>query len=180
MKNSSATVIKRGDLFLYDFGDNKGSIQSGLRPVLVLQSDGFSRSPTVIVAAITSVIKKPFLPLHVILESRFGLHQDSMVMLEQIRTVNRCELQKYIGTIDDESVWRKINNAIRKTFGLWVYNFGRIGDIRCLCSKCLSDYKSNPNFVVKRLDPFSQKEEKCDKCKRLGYDYLIYDKKVVR
>ena len=159
MKTQTTTEIKRGDLYLYDFGNNEGSIQCGLRPVLVLQSDRFSRSPTVIVAAITSVIKKQYLPSHVILESRFGLQQDSMVILEQIRTVNRSELQKYIGSIDDESVWRRINNAIKKTFGLWLYSLERTGDIRCLCSKCLSDYKTNPSFVVKRLDPFSKKEE---------------------
>ena len=144
MKTQNTTEIKRGDLYLYDFGNNEGSIQCGLRPVLVLQSDRFSRSPTVIVAAITSVIKKQYLPSHVILESRFGLQQDSMVMLEQIRTVNRSDLQKYIGSIDDESVWRKINNAIKKTFGLWFYNLERTGDICCLCSKCLSDYKKIP------------------------------------
>ena len=119
-----------------------------------------------------------YLPSHVILESRFGLQQDSMVMLEQIRTVNRSDLQKYIGSIDDESVWRKINNAIKKTFGLWFYNLERTGDIRCLCSKCLSDYKKNPSFVVKRLDPFSKKEEKCDRCDNLGYDYLVFDKRA--
>ena len=101
-----------------------------------------------------------------------------MVMLEQIRTVNRSDLQKYIGSIDDESVWRKINNAIKKTFGLWFYNLERTGDIRCLCSKCLSDYKKNPSFVVKRLDPFSKKEEKCDRCDNLGYDYLVFDKRA--
>lgn len=178
MKTQNTTEIKRGDLYLYDFGSNEGSIQCGLRPVLVLQSDRFSRSPTVIVAAITSVIKKQYLPSHVILESRFGLQQDSMVMLEQIRTVNRSDLQKYIGSIDDESVWRKINNAIKKTFGLWFYNLERTGDIRCLCSKCLSDYKKNPSFVVKRLDPFSKKEEKCDRCDNLGYDYLVFDKRA--
>ena len=180
MITKNTTKSNRGDLFLYDFGNNEGSIQCGLRPVLVLQSDRFSCSPTVIVAAITSVIKKQYIPSHVILESRFGLQQDSMVMLEQIITVNRSELQKYIGSIDDESVWRKINNAIKKTFGLWFYKLERTGDIRCLCSKCLYDYKTNPSFIVKRLDPFAKKSDRCDKCDNLGYDYLIYDRKAVK
>ncbi len=180
MKDQNTTEIKRGNLYLYDFGSNEGSIQSGLRPVLVLQSDRFSRSPTVIVAAVTSAIKKQYLPSHVIIEAQFGLQQDSMVMLEQIRTVNRSDLQKYIGSIDDEAVWRKINNAIKKTFGLWFYNLERTGDIRCLCSKCSKDYKTNPNFIIKRLDPFSKKSEKCDKCDNLGYDYLVFDRRATR
>ena len=180
MKTQNTTEIKRGDLFLYDFGNNEGSIQCGLRPVLVLQSDRFSRSPTVIIAAITSVIKKQYLPSHVILESRFGLQHDSMVMLEQIRTVNKSDLGDYIGFIDDEAVWRKINKAIKKTFGLWFYNLDRVGEIRCLCSKCLGDYTANPGYVVKRLDPFSKKVDKCFKCDNLGYDYLIFDKRASR
>lgn len=179
MKTQNSTEIKRGDLYLYDFGNNEASIQCGLRPVIVLQSDSFSQSPTVIIAAITTAIKKQYLPSHIIIESRFGLQQDSMVMLEQIRTVNRSELQNKIGFVNDESVWREINKAIKKTFGLGFNNMKRTGDIRCLCTKCLSDYKVTPSFIVKRLDPFSKKSEKCDKCNNLGYDYLIFDKKVV-
>ncbi len=76
------TRIKRGDIFYYDFGDNAGSIQSGRRPVLVIQEDGFnSKAPTIIVAAITSVIKKQYLPSHVVLPDDTGLTQQSMVLL---------------------------------------------------------------------------------------------------
>ena len=91
-------MICRGDLFYYDFGDNSGSVQSGERPVLVIQADDYNQNaPTIIVAAVTSVIKKRYLPSHIILGEEFGLKKPSMVLLEQIRTVNREDLREYIG-----------------------------------------------------------------------------------
>ena len=90
-------MICRGDLFYYDFGDNSGSVQSGERPVLVIQADDYNQNaPTIIVAAVTSVIKKRYLPSHIILGEEFGLKKPSMVLLEQIRTVNREDLREYI------------------------------------------------------------------------------------
>ncbi len=113
----------RGDIFSYDFGDNSGSVQSGERPVLVIQADDYNQNaPTIIVAAITSVIKKRYLPSHIILGEEFGLKKPSMVLLEQIRTVNRDDLREYIGTVDDDNLCRQINATLKKTFGLWLYN----------------------------------------------------------
>ena len=95
--------VKRGEIYLFDFGDNEGSIQNGVRPVLVVQSDeGNAASCTTVIAAMTSVVKKRYLPTHIILGDRFGLKEPSMVMLEQLKTVNQDELGKYIGTVDDE------------------------------------------------------------------------------
>ena len=171
-------TIKRGDIFYYDFGENKGSIQSGLRPVLCLQADNFNaKAPTIIVAAVTTVIKKQYLPSHVILPDDTGLKQPSMVLLEQIRAINKDDLKNKVGFLEDEQTWRKINNAVKKTFGLWVYRPERTGDIRCLCQNCLKDYMTNGSYVVKRLDPFAREKDRCFKCENLGYDYLIYDKK---
>ena len=102
-------MICRGDLFYYDFGDNSGSVQSGERPVLVVQADDYNQNaPTIIVAAVTSVIKKRYLPSHIILGEEFGLKKPSMVLLEQIRTVNREDLREYIGTVDDDKLFRVI------------------------------------------------------------------------
>lgn len=113
------TEIRRGDIFSYDFGTRIGSIQSGVRPVLVIQADNFNaNAPTVIVASITSVIKKRYLPSHIILGEDFGLTKPSMVLLEQIQTVNKDDLTEYIGFVDDERLWRQINAALKKTFGL--------------------------------------------------------------
>ena len=58
------------------------------------------------------------------------------------------------------------------------YNTDRIGDIRCLCPKCLNDYFRNPNYVARRLDPFQKSKGTCDKCNDRGWDYIIYDKRT--
>lgn len=174
-------TIKRGDVFFYDFGNNPGSIQCGRRPVMVLQADNFNQhAPTVIVAAITTVIKKQYMPSHIILPEDTGLEQPSMVMLEQIRAVNKEDLLRYVGTLQDEATWRCVNNALKYTFGLKVFRSDRTGNIRCLCSKCVKGYMTNPSFVVKRLDPFAREKEPCMKCNGLGYDYLIYNKREIR
>ena len=79
--------IQRGDLFYYDFGKREGSVQSGERPVMVIQADNFNaNAPTIIVAAVTAVMKKKYLPSHIILGEDFGLKKPSMVLLEQIQT----------------------------------------------------------------------------------------------
>ena len=121
--------IKRGDIFFYDFGDSKGSIQSGKRPVLVVQADNFNQNaPTIIVAAITTVIKKQYMPSHIILPDDTGLKQASMVMLEQIRAVNKEDLTQYVGSLLDEKTWKYINNGLKKVFGLWLYKPERSAD----------------------------------------------------
>jgi len=171
-------TIKRGDIYYYDFGENKGSIQYGKRPVLCLQADNFNvKAPTVIVAAITTVIKKRYLPSHVILPDGTGLSQQSMVLLEQVRVVNKVDLVNRIGFLSDEKTWKQINIAIKKTFGLWIYRPDRLGEIRCLCPNCLKDYMADESYVVKRLDPFASKKDRCFKCDGLGYDYLVYDRR---
>lgn len=68
----------------------------------------------------TTVIKKRYLPSHIILGDRFGLKEPSMVMLEQLRTVNQADLLEYIGRIDDEHCMKKINIGVKKALGLWV------------------------------------------------------------
>lgn len=172
--------VKHGEIYLHDFGSNEGSIQNGVRPVLVVQCDeGNQASTTTVVAALTSVIKKRYLPSHIVLGDEFGLKEPSMVMLEQLKTVNQTELTEYIGFVDSDYLLRKINIGLKKALDLWVDNPQKQkGDIRCLCSKCLDDYKSNPGYIVRRLDPFTKEKRKCDKCLNMGYDYLIYDKSI--
>lgn len=171
--------IMRGDLFLFDFGQNGSSVQSGKRPVLVIQASDFNKkAPTVIVAAVTTVIKKRYLSSHVLLPADTGLCRPSMLLLEQLRTVSKDVLTDYIGCVDDEKTWRSINNAIRKIFGLWIYKPEKqTGDIRCLCPKCLQDYLSAKKYLVKRLDPFSGQKSECFKCDKLGYEYIICERK---
>ena len=112
--------IKRGDMFYADLSPVVGSEQGGVRPVLIIQNDmGNKYSPTVIAAAITSQINKNKLPTHIEIDSEeFGLKSDSVVLTEQIRTIDKSRLKEKIGHIDDEEVMNKINNAIGVSFGL--------------------------------------------------------------
>lgn len=167
------TYIRRGDIYYYDFRDN-----NLLVPVLVIQADEVNaKSPTAVVAAITGAAEKRTMPTHVMLPKGAACKGKSMVMLEQLRTVDKSELTDRIGTIEDESLWKEINKAVKKTFGLWIYRKGRVGDVRCLCPSCLNDYKQVNGIIIKRFDPFQSSKSTCDKCNGLGYDYIIYDRK---
>lgn len=183
MENTNITCkVKRGEIYLYDFGTNPESIQNGVRPVLVVQCDeGNEASTTTIIAAMTTAIKKRYMPSHIVLGDNFGLREPSMVMLEQIRTVNQSELTKYIGFVDSEYLQKRINVGLKKVLGFWVERPPKSkNDIRCLCGKCLNDYKSNPAYIIRRLDPFENIKHQCDKCSGSGYDYIIYDRSSVR
>jgi len=176
MQLKNEVQLRRGDIYYYNFGEREGSIQCGRRPVLILQGDDFNeKAPTVIVAAVTTAIKKKYLPSHIYLGEHFGLEKPSMVLLEQIQTVNKTDLENHIGFIDDVKIWRLINIALKKMFGMWFYKRERSGEIRCLCSKCLKDYMANPAYKVRRVDPFSTNKDICDKCNGVGYDYMLYD-----
>jgi len=97
-------VIKRGDIFYADLSPVIGSEQGGIRPVLIVQNDiGNKYSPTVIASAITSQINKAKLPTHIELSAKeYGLPKDSVVLLEQIRTIDKKRLREKIGHLDDE------------------------------------------------------------------------------
>ena len=113
-------VVKRGDMFYADLSPVVGSEQGGIRPVLIVQNDvGNKHSPTVIAAAITSQIGKTSLPTHIIIDlENSGLKSESVVLAEQIRTIDKSRLRDKIGHIDDEKIMAKINNAIGVSFGL--------------------------------------------------------------
>ncbi len=113
-------VIKRGDMFYADLSPVVGSEQGGIRPVLIIQNDtGNKYSPTVIAAAITSQTGKNKLPTHIEIGSNDnGLKSDSVVLTEQIRTIDKSRLKEKIGHITDSQVMNKVNNAIGISFGL--------------------------------------------------------------
>ncbi len=113
-------VIKRGDMFYADLSPVIGSEQGGIRPVVIIQNDlGNKYSPTVIAAAITSQMSKTKLPTHIEIESKdCGLKSDSVILAEQIRTIDKSRLKEKIGHIEDESVMNKINDALGVSFGL--------------------------------------------------------------
>ena len=111
--------VKRGDIFYADLSPVVGSEQGGVRPVLIVQNDtGNRHSPTVIAAAITSQTGKARLPTHFELAARqYGLPKDSVVLLEQIRTLDKKRLREHMGRLDEASMHR-VDTAIAVSFGL--------------------------------------------------------------
>lgn len=112
-------IVKRGDIFYADLSPVVGSEQGGIRPVLVVQNDvGNKYSPTIIVAAITSRINKAKMPTHIEIKGEdYGLSKDSVILLEQIRTIDKKRLKERIGHID-ESVVEAVNEAVSVSLGL--------------------------------------------------------------
>ena len=111
--------IRRGDIFYADLSPVVGSEQGGLRPVLIVQNDvGNKYSPTVIAAAITSKMSKAKLPTHIDISAKdVGLLKDSVILLEQIRTIDKARLKERMGHLDD-STMTQVNSAISVSFGL--------------------------------------------------------------
>ena len=113
-------IVKRGDIYYADLSPVVGSEQGGIRPVPIVQNDmGNKYSPTVIAAAITSRHDKARLPTHIDLSTATscGLSKDSVVLLEQIRTIDKRRLKERMGELDVESM-RKVNDALSISFGL--------------------------------------------------------------
>ena len=111
--------IKRGDIYYADLSPVVGSEQGGVRPVLIVQNDVGNRySPTVIAAAITSKMGKTRLPTHIDIYAReVGLAKDSVILLEQVRTLDKRRLREKMGHLE-ENVMQRVNEAISVSFGL--------------------------------------------------------------
>lgn len=173
--------VKRGEIYYYDFGQNEGSIQNGLRPVLIVQCDeGNANSTTTIVAPITTAIKKRYLPSHIYLNESCGLKKPSMVLLEQLKTISQSDLQERVGCLNDLNSQKAVNAGLKKALGLWVDKPRSDEDIRCLCSSCLSNLKLNKDIVIRRRNPFDKIKHKCDKCTGTGYEYVLIEKQRSR
>ncbi len=112
-------IVKRGDIFYADLSPVIGSEQGGVRPVLIVQNDiGNKYSPTVIAAAVTSQINKAKMPTHIEIKAEdYGLNKDSVILLEQIRTIDKKRLREKIGRLDDE-LMESVNKAIAISFGI--------------------------------------------------------------
>ena len=111
--------VRRGDIFYADLSPVVGSEQGGVRPVLIIQNDmGNRHSPTVIAAAITSQMNKAQLPTHIELGGQdCGLTKDSIVLLEQIRTLDKRRLREHMGRLDG-ALMDEVDRAIAVSFGL--------------------------------------------------------------
>ncbi len=118
--SKEAIMIKRGEIYYADLSPVVGSEQGGVRPVLIVQNDvGNKYSPTVIVGAITSKLDKAKLPTHVELGVSTGLEKESVLLLEQLRTIDKARLKSRVGEITSDTM-RKVNNALMISLGFFI------------------------------------------------------------
>lgn len=167
--------IKRADVYIVSLDPVKGSEQGGTRPCVVLQNDiGNRYSPTVIVAPITSRLKKRDMPTHVMLPEGNGFPTRSMVCLEHLRTIDCKRLTKFVTSLDGETM-AKVDIALAVSIGLAQLKYDEVE--LCLCSACVKQFFSTAQFIVKRVDQSSKKKDQCCYCNdRGGFDYKIINK----
>jgi len=111
-------MMQRGDIYFADLNPVIGSEQGGTRPVLIVQNDmGNKHSPTVIVAAITSNTEKVDLPTHIMIDDDCGLNKKSIVLLEQIRTIDKKRISNRVGTLSERDL-RKVDEALAISIGV--------------------------------------------------------------
>jgi mRNA interferase MazF len=188
MKQKNLNQVLRGQMYFADLNPVIGSEQGGIRPILVVQNDvGNRHSPTIIVAPITTQVKKTWLPTHIGIPPSFGLPHQSMVMLEQVRTIDRSRFGEYLGYLDND-VMDYIDEALAISIGLSdLLGQGRPVHhetphqgksdpdelVLTLCGSCRQRFINSPAHIVRRADP-TQKKETCMYCNvRTGYDYRI-------
>ena len=186
--------INRGDIVFVKFGEHSGSVQSGYRPAVVLQRDRYNNSSeTTIVAPLTTVIKRSGMVTHVYIGKRFGLPERSMLLLEQLQTIDKSAIDTWLGHIDDENLFCKINQGLRKVLAIkneeldprYVLKRPRLSedfverkkkpsfsqrDIMCLCPVCRDSYRHRGFRVIRAGDT----KDTCDFCNyRSGFDYAV-------
>lgn len=164
-------TIVRGDIYCADLNPVVGSEQGGRRPVLVIQNDlGNRYSSTIIVAAITAR-KKVKLPTHAALGCIPELERESIVLLEQLRTIDKARLEHYITTLD-KAAMKAINQALLASIGLKKQEGQPL--VLCLCSVCANQFYDNPAYTIRRLDPEQKEKDTCMYCNvRQGFDYEV-------
>lgn len=166
----------RGDLYYADLNQYVGSEQEGNRPVVVIQNDtGNKYSSTVIVAAITSQTpSKAALPTHCYLGVESGLERPSIILLEQLRTIDKRRLGRYIGRLSKERI-EEMDRALMVSLDLHCQASEAI--IMSLCSVCAGNFRNTGAYYLCRLDPGQIKKEVCTYCNQCGgFDYVMVKK----
>ena len=169
----------RGDMYYADLGRGIGSEQEGYRPVLILQNNtGNKYSPTVIVAAISSKVDakakysptvivaaisskvdaKAKLPTHYLLQAENGLELPSLVLLEQLRTIDKKRLGAYIGHLEEKHI-RRINHALAVSVGLIEEVPENL--IICLCPACANNFYGTGSYYLRRVHPERVEKDIC-------------------
>lgn len=168
--------LHRGDIFTFNFGQSKGSTQIGVRPAVIVQSDNLNKkSPTTIIAPITTSLKRVTMRSHIVLGRNYGLREESMILLEQVRVVNQNELFEYIGSIDDKDILNQIDDGLKNVLGIktrrYVHN-----EIKKLCPMCFKRMVARNNSIIRRVDSFEKKMYSCDLCGKDGNRYFVMAK----
>lgn len=167
----------RGDMYYADLGRGIGSEQEGYRPVLIIQNDtGNKYSPTVIVAAISSKVDaKAKLPTHYLLKAENGLELPSLVLMEQLRTIDKRRLETYIGHLEEQHI-RRLNRALAVSVGLIEETPKNL--IMCLCPACANNFYGTGSYYLRRVHPGRVEKDICTYCgQRPGFDYEVVKKK---
>jgi len=166
-------TIKRGDIFYADLDPVVGSEQGDFRPVLVVQNNaGNTHSPTIVVVPITRNLLKNPLPTHVVIPQSSGLDNDSLALMEQIRTIDRSRITGYIGHIGGK-VQTAIDTALLVCIGIEEHR-AKKGEmlVLSLCSRCESDFRNSGYLLVKK--GWQEVKEECDFCKiRMGLNFGV-------
>ena len=156
--------ITRGDIYFANLNPVIGSEQGGFRPVLVCQNNtGNAHSPTIVIVPITRNLNKNPLPTHVVIPQSCGFDADCLALAEQIRTIDRSRLNKYIGHINGD-VQQQIDTALSVCIGIEEKRSPK-GEMLtlCLCHRCENDFHDSGYILVKR--GWQDVKEECDFCK---------------
>ena len=166
-------TYQRGDMYFADLGRGIGSEQEGYRPVVIIQNNlGNKHSPTVIIAAISSRVGvKPKLPTHYYINAEDGLELPSIILLEQIRTVDKRRLTTYIGRLRKEHI-SGLDHALAVSIDLIEPIHSKL--TLCLCAACADAFRGTGAFVLQRTQLKPTEKEMCAYCKRhTGLDYEV-------
>lgn len=168
--------IHRGEIYYADLEPARGSEQGGRRPVLILQNNtGNQYSSTVIVAPVTTRIKKQRMPTHVSISSDSGLPSNSMVLLEQIRAIDKSRLDQYVTRLGAR-LMAEVDAALDISVGRQPPEQEEEPDSMtlCLCPACAAQFFNSPEHIIRRVNPLNTVKESCTYCQvRYGYDYTI-------
>lgn len=166
----------RGDMYFADLGKGVGSEQEGYRPIVIIQNNvGNRHSPTVIVASISSKAGvKAKLPTHYYIGAENGLELPSVVLLEQLRTIDKRRLENYIGRLTDKHI-DGLNHALAVSIDL-VEMLPNVL-VMCLCATCARNFTDTGNYILQRINPKQREKDTCTYCNhRSGYDYAVIRK----
>lgn len=167
----------RGEIYYANLEQGIGSEQNGHRPVVIIQNNvGNKHSPTVIVAAVTAKVGvKSKLPTHYYINAEDGLEQPSIILLEQLRTIDKRRLESYIGQLSPKHI-EGLNHALAISLDL----INKINDalIMSLCPVCEQHFRNTGSYHIYHLDPNQTEKDTCTYCnKRMGFDCVIIRRK---